>query len=132
MAELRRQFYESLKEWKQTKKNKCLLIKGARQIGKTFIVEKFGRECYEDFVEINFIEHPEYVAVFEKGLDADTGLSASVREDWFKLYLSDVGAMKRPNVPYGYKFTAGNVGVSDKKISIPHYMAVFLQPADMD
>ena len=75
MVELKREFLETLKEWKRTKTNECLLIKGARQIGKTFIVEKFGRECYESFIEINFIEHPELIAVFDKSLDADTILS---------------------------------------------------------
>lgn len=75
MAELRRAFYETLKSWKATKRQECLLIKGARQIGKTFIVEKFGRECYDSFIEINFIEHPELMSVFEKSLDADTILS---------------------------------------------------------
>ena len=32
----------------------------------------------------------------------------------------------KPHVPYGYKFIDGNVGVSGKKITLPHYMAMFL------
>ena len=52
--EIQREFFDFLKSWKQTKRDECLLIKGARQIGKTFIVEKFGRECYENLIEINF------------------------------------------------------------------------------
>ena len=35
-------------------------------------------------------------------------------------------ALGKPNVPYGYKFIDGNVGVSGKKITLPHYMAMFL------
>lgn len=113
MVELRRQFFDILREWKQTKKNECLLIKGARQIGKTFIVEKFGRECYEDFVEINFIEHPEYCAVFEKGLDADTilsGLSAYLPSALFRrdrktlLFLDEI--QECPNARTALKFLA--------------------------
>lgn len=34
--------------------------------------------------------------------------------------------LARPDVPYGYKFVDGNVGVSGKKITLPHYMAMFL------
>ena len=35
-------------------------------------------------------------------------------------------ALERPSVPYGYKFVDGNVGVVGKKITLPHYMAMFL------
>ena len=56
--ELKRKFYESLKEWKQNHRQECLLVKGARQIGKTFLVEKLGREEYESFIEFNFILDP--------------------------------------------------------------------------
>lgn len=52
--ELRRKFYDFLLAWKASKRRECLLVKGARQIGKTFIIEKFGRENYESFIEINF------------------------------------------------------------------------------
>ena len=38
--------------------------------------------------------------------------------------LNDV--LEKSNVPYGYKFIDGNVGVSGKKITLPHYMAMFL------
>ena len=73
--ELQREFFEYLKMWKQTKQDECLLVRGARQIGKTFIVEKFGRECYENLIEINFIQRPEFCSAFEGALDADTILS---------------------------------------------------------
>ena len=69
--ELRRKFYERLKSWKESHRCECLLIKGARQIGKTFIVEKFGREQYESFVEFNFILEPEAMDIFEGSLGAD-------------------------------------------------------------
>ena len=35
-------------------------------------------------------------------------------------------ALEKPQVPYGYKFVDGNVGVSGKKITLPHYMAMFI------
>ena len=79
MAELKREFYETLKGWKRTKGAECLLVKGARQVGKTFIVEKFARENYGSAVSLNFIVHPELVSVFDGSLDADriyAGLTA--------------------------------------------------------
>ena len=72
MIELKREFYDFLLRWKQTKQNECLLVKGARQIGKTFIIEKFGRENYDHFIEINFIFNPEYLPVFDGNIDAES------------------------------------------------------------
>ena len=71
MAELKRKFYDRLVQWKATKHQECLLVKGARQIGKTFIVEKFGREQYESFIEINFILEPDTCSIFEGSLKAE-------------------------------------------------------------
>ena len=41
---LKRKIYNTLLEWKNTKSRECLLVKGARQVGKTFIIEQFGRD----------------------------------------------------------------------------------------
>ena len=71
MAEFRRKFYDRLVQWKNTKRQECLLVKGARQIGKTFIVEKFGHEQYESFIEFNFALDPEACSIFEGSLKAE-------------------------------------------------------------
>ncbi len=71
MEELRRRFYDRLVQWKTSKHQECLLVKGARQVGKTFIVEKFGREQYESFIEINFILEPDACSIFEGSLKAE-------------------------------------------------------------
>ena len=55
---LKREIEEKLKEWKRNSDKKCLIISGARQVGKTYIVEKFAKENYENFIEINFVENP--------------------------------------------------------------------------
>ena len=68
--ELKRKFYDYLLSWKAEKSKQCLLVNGARQIGKTFIIEKFGRENYDSFIEINFALEPECIAIFEGALDA--------------------------------------------------------------
>ena len=67
--ELRRKFYDFLIDWKTSKHQECLLVNGARQIGKTYIIEKFGRENYESFIEINFAIEPKCAAIFEGNLD---------------------------------------------------------------
>ena len=71
MVELRRKFYDRLMQWKNTRHQECLLVKGVRQIGKTFIIEKFGREQYESFIEFNFILDPDACSIFDGSLKAE-------------------------------------------------------------
>ncbi len=68
---LKRKFYDKLLEWKNNHKQTCLLVKGARQIGKTFIIDLFGRENYESYIYINFIEMPQTKDIFSGELTAD-------------------------------------------------------------
>ena len=44
---LKRKIYQELLHWRSHRKDECLLIKGARQIGKTYIVRLFGEQEYE-------------------------------------------------------------------------------------
>lgn len=68
---LKRKFYDKLIEWKNKKSHTCLLVKGARQIGKTFIIDLFGRENYQSYIYINFIEMPQTKDIFNGELSAD-------------------------------------------------------------
>ncbi len=68
---LKRKIYNSLIEWKEHKKKECLMIKGARQVGKTFIVRQFGNNEYKSFVEINFLRNPELKSIFAGELGGD-------------------------------------------------------------
>ena len=69
--ELKRKFYGFLKAGKSNHKQECLLVKGARQIGKTYLVEKLGREEYESFIEFNFILDPTACGIFDGSLKAE-------------------------------------------------------------
>ena len=69
---LERKIMDKLSEWKNKKEKMCLVIKGARQVGKTFIIDKFARENYKNYVYINFIEKPSYKDIFEGDLDVET------------------------------------------------------------
>ena len=69
---LKRKAYDKLKEWKTQHKNNCLMVKGARQVGKTYLIREFGKSEYENFVEINFIKNQELKQIFNGALDADS------------------------------------------------------------
>ena len=53
------------------KNKKSLIINGSKHIGKTYIIDKFCRENYKNYVSINFFENDEYATIFESGLDVD-------------------------------------------------------------
>ncbi len=69
---LERQIYSKLRSWKDETQKKALCVIGARQIGKTTVIEQFGREQYENFVEINFVTDTDAHKIFSGNLDADT------------------------------------------------------------
>lgn len=79
-----RKIEKKLLAWKESNHKKALLITGARQIGKTYIIREFGKKYYENFVEINFITQPSACAIFDGDLDAKTvlmNLSAFLRDE---------------------------------------------------
>ena len=49
---------ESLYKWKESPYRKPLIIEGARQVGKTETIRRFGESNYSSFIEINFYEEP--------------------------------------------------------------------------
>ena len=69
---LERKITQKLLEWKKEEKKPCLLIRGATQVGKTFIIDKFARENYDNYIYINFELMPEYKKIFEGNLDIKT------------------------------------------------------------
>lgn len=69
---LKRKMLEKLFFWKKNKSKSALLLSGARQVGKTFIVREFAKS-YKRFVEINFEKDPFFKSAFKTGsLSADT------------------------------------------------------------
>ena len=72
---LKRKIYGNLLEWKNSRKaeqiKKCLLIKGARQVGKSFIVKEFGRNEYQSFLCIDFYREPALKSVFDGDLTSE-------------------------------------------------------------
>ncbi len=66
---LKRKIDFYLNEWKSNPNHKPLIIKGARQIGKTASIREFAKNNYDNFIEINFIEKPEYRTIANDGYE---------------------------------------------------------------
>ncbi|MBQ6622269.1 MAG: ATP-binding protein [Mogibacterium sp.] len=67
---LKRKLYKELLAWKGSHTHTCLMVKGARQVGKTFTIREFGKKEYRSFIEINFIRQRELKGIFNGSLDA--------------------------------------------------------------
>ncbi|MDC7292863.1 ATP-binding protein [Butyrivibrio sp. DSM 10294] len=73
---MRRKISAELKDWSASKDKKCLIVQGARQVGKTYSVERFAEANYEEVVEINFKEIPSAADIFAGDLSVDTMVMA--------------------------------------------------------
>lgn len=71
MERLRRKMDERLLRWRKDPNRLPLIIKGARQNGKTEAIEYFAKQNYENVIEINFILQKEYRTIFDDGYDVD-------------------------------------------------------------
>lgn len=60
---------ENLLAWKQSRRRKPLIIEGARQVGKTWLMKEFGRQAYGDTVYINFDSNARMAELFVSDLD---------------------------------------------------------------
>ena len=69
---LKRRIESVLVEWKNSESKKPLVIKGIRQCGKTYIVQKFAKENYENVVYMNFILEPDKKSAFTGNIDVET------------------------------------------------------------
>ena len=68
---LRLKIENKMLEWKYNHQNIALIVLGARQVGKTYIINKFALDNYSKVISLNFLEHPDYIDIFDGGLDCE-------------------------------------------------------------
>ena len=61
---MKRFLYNKLINWKNSDRRKPLLLQGARQVGKTYLVNQFGKNEYKDYVNLNFEQNPDLKTIF--------------------------------------------------------------------
>ena len=69
---LTRKIDKFLEEWYSNKEKLPLIIRGAIQVGKTEAVRHFSKGKYKSFIEINFVEHPQFKGIIEEGFNVDS------------------------------------------------------------
>lgn len=73
---LRRKAYQNLMDWKNRKGHKCLLVRGQRQVGKTYIIDLFARENYSNYVYMDLSKDESMRNAFSGNLDVDSIVNA--------------------------------------------------------
>ena len=68
---LKRKAYQRLEDWKRYKTKQALLVKGARQVGKTTLVRQFAADNYEILAEVNFFDNKTAKETVMRAIDAD-------------------------------------------------------------
>lgn len=124
-----RKIDEDLIAWKRSEKHKPLLLRGARQVGKSSAVRHFSLQ-FEHFLEINFEMQPTLCKIFEQDLDAHricdelsaiTGqpieVKAGQRGSMQSLHLF----LEEKNLPYGIRTSLENRAQMEKIKIVPLY-----------
>jgi uncharacterized protein len=65
---MKRALYENLIEWKSSQRRKPLLLQGARQVGKTWLINEFGKNEYKHYIYLNFEQTPNLKTLFTNDL----------------------------------------------------------------
>lgn len=68
---MQRTILKDLRKWKDSKRRKPLIIKGARQVGKTWVLKEFGKEFPDGYAYFNFDREPEYAQFFSSTKDTE-------------------------------------------------------------
>ena len=68
---MQRKFWKELEEWKKQNESTPLMVVGARQIGKTYIIDKFCKENYKDYIYINLMDNEGTVEIFNEQINTE-------------------------------------------------------------
>ena len=86
---MRRNFIEKLIEWKKSPERKPLILWGARQVGKTWLLKEFGRTCFENVLYISFYNNKKDSDLFERDYDIKRIISALEMQHHIKIQASN-------------------------------------------
>ena len=80
---------EKLKKWKDCAGRKPLIIRGARQVGKTWLMKEFGKTCFEKTAYVNFDSNPRMQQLFEGEIDGERMILAISAETGVSINCTD-------------------------------------------
>ena len=115
-----------LVKWKE---RRPLLVKGARQVGKTYSIIEFAKAEFENYVDVNFEERPEFSMCFQS-LDAKETMEKISVLSGSEITAGKTGTLKSTRLflkehrrcPLGIRFSMQKLSFHDRILSIPLYM----------
>ena len=81
--EITRDIFTALKAWKESKRRKPLVMQGARQVGKSWVLRKFGEACFEKLAYFNFDTMPELKEDFKRSKRPADIIKVLARIGWY-------------------------------------------------
>lgn len=129
---LRRKFDDVLIGWKSREDRLPMIVKGARQVGKTECVRHFAAGRYESVVEINFVERPAFKVIVRDGYSVESVIrNVSVVDPGLRMipgrtlvFFDEI--QEFPEICTSFKFVRGNVGWMNRVLTIPQWSAFLL------
>jgi predicted AAA+ superfamily ATPase len=70
MIDIKRKIIEDIIDWKNNESNLPLMLVGSRQVGKTYILDCFCRQNYDDYIYLNLEKEKKVLDIFKRTLDA--------------------------------------------------------------
>ena len=148
---MKRKIYKELLEWKRSSTRKPLLLQGARQVGKTYCLEKFGQKEFSNYHIFDFMENPALNKVFDLDLkperilrdlgiindtDIDTGKDLIIFDE-IQQCPKALTSLKyfAQELPTAYIATSGSLlglGLSDEPFPVGKINRIKLYPMDFD
>ena len=68
---MKRKIYDDLVKWKERSIDTPLMIIGARQIGKTYVINEFCKNEFKNYVYVNLLDNPQIVELFEQQISTE-------------------------------------------------------------
>ena len=129
---IKRKIYNELVNWTDSNNKKPLVIKGLRQIGKTYIVKQFAKENYSSVIYLDFRKQQKK----DSGLEIDfvtrykrkcTLIKVKAENNKAKSLNTVLGDYVRYHVDSAIKIREGNISKNENTLFLPHYLELLIQ-----
>ena len=92
---MEREIIKELINWKKSQNRKPLIVHGARQVGKTYIIKKFGKEHYENLIYVNFETNQEISSQISENIDAKLFYGEKILPEKTLIFFDEIQANER-------------------------------------
>ncbi len=111
-----RKFYEVLKKWEEDKVQEPLLVIGAIQVGKTWLIKQFCEDTYKDYIYINLEERKDIITIIDEKV-----IPIEIKSGRHKKSTSLNNYVEKYKPEYVIRISESNFGMANNIKSVPLY-----------